>query len=98
MHPDYIKYKELFRSSSTTMANFRVPDKLKETLDAIAQMEDDTLSGILLEGAARVVESRLQGDGIDNIRQTIEERRRKEDQILDSLTSVSEELFGPKPE
>jgi hypothetical protein len=36
----------------------RVPASLRQQLEVIAQLEDDTISSLILEGVARVVEAR----------------------------------------
>lgn len=60
MHPDYEVYRKQPRELGNTRT-FRAPDRLVTLLGIIARAEEDNLSDLLIEGVARICESRQPG-------------------------------------
>ncbi|MEO6513351.1 MAG: hypothetical protein ABIR37_01550 [Candidatus Saccharimonadales bacterium] len=96
MHPNYEHYRKDTKGEASTPLSTRVPEEFKAVLELIASLEGDTPSGLLLEGAARVIEDRSTGQGLEQLQSTIEERRVREEQALDKLRRLKTELFGPQ--
>jgi hypothetical protein len=55
MKPDFEKFRT---KSSGNPASVRIPDELQKIAELIANVEDDSLSGIIIEGLARVIDDR----------------------------------------
>jgi hypothetical protein len=57
MQPGFEKYAG-DRKTPKDSVTFRLPAHLKNELELIAEFEDDSLSGLLIEGVGRVLEER----------------------------------------
>ena len=57
MHPDYEAYR-LQRSEPRHPTNTLIPENLYMAAEALAGMEGDSVSALIVEGLARVIENR----------------------------------------
>ena len=86
MNPDYEKYRPE-RGQETVQFNARVPEVLKKQVELLAAIEGDTMSALVIEGLARLVEDRSANSNF------IESRRLA---LLDELATL-DTLLPPQP-
>jgi len=75
MKPEYEIYRR--RGEPFTPVSLKMPEGLKEQLDLIVSLEGDTITGIMIEGIARVIEDRRDDPEIQaKIQKRLEEQVR----------------------
>jgi hypothetical protein len=93
MHPDYEKYRTGNKGRAMPIVTSRMPEEMKTVLELIANLEDDSLSGLILEGAARVIEERSD-IGLKRLSAGVEQQQVREQQLLEALARYKDETFG----
>jgi uncharacterized protein involved in exopolysaccharide biosynthesis len=87
MKPEFEKYK----ASPTEVTTVRMPADLKAKLGVLATLESDSLTGLIIEGAARVLEDRENDpDYVSQRKQALEAQiaeLRKQQELLDGFLS-----------
>jgi hypothetical protein len=83
MKPEFEKYRG-DRGTAKDMVSFRVPVTLKTEVELVALAESDTISGLMIEGLARVLEDRKSDPNY-----TLGLRKAAESQVLELEDQLS---------
>ncbi len=84
MHPDYETHR-LKRGQPRHAINTLVPKELYDAVVAVSEMEDDNVSGLIVEGLRRVIEERRSDpDFTKKLATMIEQRQQDIDRLRDN--------------
>ncbi len=97
MKPEYEKFRG-DRTTSKELTAVRIPSVMKDEAKIIADGEGDSLSGLLIEGLARVIEDRRNDPNYaDNLRRTVQTQVDELEARLSKI-KVLQESLTPEPD
>lgn len=81
MHPDFERHR-LKKGQPRHAVNILVPKELYDAVETVSSMEDDSVSGLIIEGLVRVIKERQNDPNfIRKLEATIERRQQDIDQL-----------------
>lgn len=83
MKPEFNQYRTKLSERPTSV---RLPQELSQAIELIAALENDSLSGIMIEGLARVVNDRRSDS--EYVQSLLQAQAAKTSAILDALGFV----------